>query len=112
MSVTSNPPIYNFKTYHGYRSGDKTIVQVELRGETKRLMHIVRHSPDGFEWGYGGSGPSDLALSILTDVYGFDPPASIYMAFKFEKVARFKDEWRITEYEVREWLANWREQHG
>ena len=26
---------------------------------------IVRHSPDGFEWGYGGSGPSDLALNIL-----------------------------------------------
>ena len=23
------------------------------------------HSPTGFEWGYGGSGPSDLALNIL-----------------------------------------------
>jgi len=31
------------------------------------LKHIVRHSPDGFQWGYGGSGPSDLALSIMTD---------------------------------------------
>jgi hypothetical protein len=26
---------------------------------------IVNHSPDGFNWGYGGSGPSQLALSIL-----------------------------------------------
>lgn len=26
---------------------------------------IVRHSPDGFEWGYGGSGPNELALNIL-----------------------------------------------
>lgn len=25
----------------------------------------VHHSPDGFEVGYGGSGPADLALSIL-----------------------------------------------
>lgn len=26
---------------------------------------IVRHSPTGFEFGYGGSGPADLALNIL-----------------------------------------------
>lgn len=25
----------------------------------------VHHSPDGYEWGYGGSGPSDLALNLL-----------------------------------------------
>jgi len=32
-----------------------------------RVKHIVYHSPDGFECGYGGSGPADLALSILAD---------------------------------------------
>jgi hypothetical protein len=26
---------------------------------------VVHHSPDGYEWGYGGSGPADLALNIL-----------------------------------------------
>ena len=26
---------------------------------------IVHHSPSGFEWGYGGSGPADFALNIL-----------------------------------------------
>jgi len=26
---------------------------------------VVNHSPTGFEWGYGGSGPADLALNIL-----------------------------------------------
>lgn len=26
---------------------------------------IAHHSPTGIEWGYGGSGPADLALSIL-----------------------------------------------
>ena len=25
----------------------------------------VWHSPTGFEWSYGGSGPADLALNIL-----------------------------------------------
>lgn len=30
------------------------------------VPHVhVHHSPSGFEWGYGGSGPSDLALNIL-----------------------------------------------
>ncbi len=26
--------------------------------------YAVRHSPSGFEWGYAGSGPSDLALNL------------------------------------------------
>lgn len=26
---------------------------------------VVHHSPTGFEFGYGGSGPADLALNIL-----------------------------------------------
>lgn len=33
------------------------------------VPHLVTdHSPTGFEWGYGGSGPADLALNIL-EVY-------------------------------------------
>jgi hypothetical protein len=38
----------------------------------KRVTNIPRvaelHSPDGFEWGYGGSGPADFALNILEAV--------------------------------------------
>ncbi len=30
----------------------------------------VWHSPSGFEWGYGGSGPADLALNILLAATG------------------------------------------
>lgn len=29
------------------------------------VRHLRYHSPDGFEIGYGGSGPADLALSVL-----------------------------------------------
>jgi len=28
-------------------------------------QYVVQHSPDGYEWGYGGSGPADLALNVL-----------------------------------------------
>lgn len=37
-----------------------------------RSQKIINHSPDGFNWGYGGSGPAQLALAILiwaVDVY-------------------------------------------
>lgn len=29
--------------------------------------HVVHHSPSGFEFGYGGSGPADLAPNLLED---------------------------------------------
>ncbi len=29
---------------------------------------VVRHSPTGFNYGYGGSGPSDLALNLAQAV--------------------------------------------
>lgn len=35
---------------------------------------IRRHSPDGFAWGYGGSGPAQLALAILCDHVGRASP--------------------------------------
>lgn len=39
--------------------------------ETNVPWSVISHSPDGFEWGYGGSGPADLALNILN---AFVPP--------------------------------------
>lgn len=32
---------------------------------TNVTHRLIWHSPDGFEWGYGGSGPAELALNIL-----------------------------------------------
>ena len=42
----------------------------EVRVNGKRLdprpsQRLMNHSPDGFNWGYGGSGPAQLALAIL-----------------------------------------------
>lgn len=64
---------------------------VDADGSERPLAHVVRHSPDGFEYGYGGSGPADLARSILIDVFGLQSaperlPIS-YQAFKWQFVA-------------------------
>lgn len=51
------------------RRGSVTVEVVE-DGTRRPLRHVCRHSPDGFEWGYGGSGPADLARSILVEIMG------------------------------------------
>ena len=71
---------------------------------SKRLPHIVRHSPDGFNWGYSGSGPADTALSILTDCVGRDVANAFYQKFKSEFVASWGDSFEITAKEIKDWL--------
>ena len=63
---------------------------------------------DGAEWGYGGSGPAQLALALLADATGDDELAqSHYQRFKREVVAGFeRDRFLITQAEIRCWLAS------
>ena len=61
------------KKINFYREEDVICKRIEIDTNfTKKIMvnvphEITRKSPTGFEWGYGGSGPSDLALNILYD---------------------------------------------
>jgi len=47
--------------------------QVFLDGKKLDLdtsLDIFDHSPDGFNWGYSGSGPAQLAIAIITTLTG------------------------------------------
>ena len=48
-------------------------------------LKVRNHSPDGFSWGYAGSGPAQLALGILLAA-GIRPPTALeyYQEFKRE----------------------------
>ncbi len=71
------------------------------------LHHVVRHSPTGIEWGYGGSGPSDLALSVLTAVAGAEAAERHYRALVAEVVSRAPKAGGMMRAErVRAWLAS------
>lgn len=78
------------------------------------LKNEPRHSPDGFNWGYRGSGPAELARAILIAVYPDDlemrhPRA--YQGFKNEVIAALKvDEWTLRADVVEAWVAEWRRQ--
>lgn len=51
--------------------GDGRVTVHTLAGdEIGPLQHHVRHSPTGFNWGYLGSGPADLARCLLIDALG------------------------------------------
>lgn len=65
---------------------------------------LRRHSPDGFECGYNGSGPAQLALAIVTDVLGDDHGQEVYQRFKRELVANWpRTGFTITAEAVDEW---------
>lgn len=93
--------------YEGQRSEDH-VVTVTCDGEPlDPRLDLRAHSPTGFNFGYGGSGPAQLALAILAHALGDDELASAhYQKFKFQVIAKLEESpWRITQQEVRAWIA-------
>lgn len=96
------------KSYVGERedSGDTTIAVIDREATRKVRPLALRldlrgHSPTGFEWGYGGSGPAQTALAILADCVGDELALQLYQDFKFKVIAGLGRKWTITEEEVR-----------
>lgn len=66
---------------------------------------LYNHSPDGFQWGYGGSGPAQLALALLLDATGdSDLSVSLHQHFKRQFVAGWREKWEITTEEIKRWV--------
>lgn len=66
-------------------------------------LDLYNHSPDGFQWGYCGSGPSQLALAILADCLGDGEALHHYQEFKQDVVSSWGDSWTITAENVEAW---------
>lgn len=108
------------KLYRGEPTGGVRVVYLSDRHRGSRpLRHIVLHSPSGVSWGYEGSGPADLALSILCDVLGERPtPKQLmygqykaqphYQAFKRQVVATWEmgRPFEVNSEAVVAWLRN------
>lgn len=103
------------KTYRGYRLltvnddglaiSDRCIVRVHS-GEyfvydLPARQDLRNHSPDGFEWGYGGSGPAQLALALVADCWGEEYAVpKIYQRVKLIIAKLPRDGWKLTNDEV------------
>jgi hypothetical protein len=105
------------KVYTGHRlsPGHVTVWVINDQDpqDTHALKHNPYHSPDGFEWGYGGSGPAELAKDLLWDFEDRMPGASLYQAFKQRFIAPItEDDWAINGDEVERFLVEVRGTEG
>ena len=68
--------------------------------DPKPSQEYKNHSPDGFNWGYGGSGPAQLALAIIMKLTG---KADGYQEFKWLVIAKLPiGRSFVTEFELKE----------
>jgi hypothetical protein len=89
------------KTYTGDRTIDGVQVMVDgapldPRFDLKTLSEL------GFEWGYEGAAPTQLALALAADVLGDDARALQVCEILMERVvANFANEWVMTEGDIK-----------
>lgn len=75
---------------------DYKSIGLKLEGEfcgrilsPQRSKAIRLHSIDAFNWGYGGSGPGQLALAIMLEYFPYEVACNHYMEFKWQHVAQW-----------------------
>lgn len=71
-----------------------------------RSLRHRSHSPTGFNWGYGGSGPAQLALAVLLECTDEETAGRLYQEFKWEWISHIPGgmdfDWEIP---VEAWIA-------
>lgn len=94
----------------GFHDGDfqsATVLVDGIRLDPGQSLKVRNHSPDGFSWGYSGSGPAQLALAILLRA-GVPPEVARlhYQDFKQKFIAPLPQEsrWEI-DIDVEGWVA-------
>lgn len=93
--------------YEGSRTKAGAVVTVD--GELLDLrLDLHSHSPTGFDWGYCGSGPAQLALAILADHLEDEIQAlNLYQRFKWSVIAELpKKRWTLTSEQIQNALQS------
>jgi hypothetical protein len=90
---------------------------VDVRADGRPLdprpsLSVRCHSPTGFEWGYGGSGPAQLTLALLLHALGdVDTARRCYQWVKWHTAAAWSgDAWTVTAAELVELVGRWCEE--
>ena len=85
------------------------IVHVDGTGPLDPRLDLANKSPTGFAWGYGGSGPSQLALALLAhhfqargEPYADRRALSLFQQFKEHVVVMLPEDgsWTLTSEEI------------
>jgi len=89
------------------RTGEWWVTKDSRFFSARPSRKVRNHSPTGFSWGFGGSGPAQLALALLMDLVGDDEALRQYQRFKWDVVSTWPQDgsWEISEREIRRWLG-------
>lgn len=71
-------------------------------------LSLRNHSPAGFNWGYGGSGPAQLALALLCHAtHNPEMALELYQKFKWKIVGRLHQRrWHLTQRFILRWVLH------
>jgi len=102
-------------TYFGTNTGAGP-QEVKIRhsnGNTTILKKKIIWHRDGFQWGYGGSGPAYLAVNMLFDYLlrthrknARAMAIDLHQSFKWDFIARQGKELKITGADIEKWLGS------
>lgn len=77
-----------------------------FRLDPRVSQKVYNHSPDGFSWGYAGSGPAQLALAILLHYTDAKFAEEYYQRFKFDILCNLDQhrDLRLDPQKVKKWI--------
>lgn len=107
MLPDKHPTTAETVVYEGRRdAGGYAIVTRTDHAGVRNLdprLDLENHSPTGLNWGYGGSGPAQLALALACDATGdVDRALAVYKTLKWRLVSPLQQDkpWRMTQGDV------------
>ncbi len=91
---------------HGYHDTRQVFLANGIELKPGDSQAVASHSLDGFNWGYCGSGASQLALAILLVFTTHEEALKHYQDFKLEVLSNFPihKDFYLAPDEVRDWL--------
>lgn len=93
--------------YRGFRTKHGRCKVLVDDKPLRRRGDLRNHSPDGFEWGYGGSGPAQLALAMLADALYDELALRLYQRYKETVVCKWpKAGFLTTREEIEDWAVH------
>ncbi len=91
----------------GFITGHYATRRVWIDGKPlspRESLKVCNHSPTGFNWGYGGSGPAQLALAILLKFTDKQTAVCLHQSFKSEFIAPAGEKLIISMKDVVNWI--------
>ena len=89
---------------------ERDTIEISARESQK----VWNHSPDGFSWGYGGSGPAQLALALLIDRgENHGNAVRMHQDFKQDIIAALPmdKDFSIYAATIDNWIGAWQKEH-